>query len=188
MIPVSSICRLLKANNRQTNEQALNPDPDDPPNLDPEDAALLLDPSSSPSTPYTNGSQSNPSTPLPTHVPWLRKTEYISREVVQRSSPAQEPRYFHTQAIDVSPAAQLQTIEASFAACNSSATSNDIDLSALKHPNKPHVTAVESYEVFPDAEIWANAYDLFRFSERPGERAVDVRAPLSTLSHTHAHL
>jgi len=37
------------------------------------------------------------------------------------------------------------------------------------------VTAVESYEIFPDADIWANAYDLFRFSERPGERNVEVR-------------
>jgi RNA polymerase II-associated factor 1 len=29
--------------------------------------------------------------------------------------------------------------------------------------------------VLPDAEIWPNQYDLFRFSERPGERPVDVR-------------
>ena len=31
--------------------------------------------------------------------------------------------------------------------------------------------------MLPDAEIWANAYDLFRFSERPGERPVDMEDP-----------
>lgn len=74
--------------------------------------------------------------------------------------------------IDVSRSAQIRDIEASFAAAT-----DDFDLATLKHPNKPGVTAVESYEVLPDANIWANAYDLFRFSERPGDkpRPPDVR-------------
>jgi RNA polymerase II-associated factor 1 len=75
------------------------------------------------------------------------------------------------QHIDISRPAQLRDIEASFAACNDP---SQFDLSALRHPNKPNVTAIESYEIYPDADIWANAYDLFRFSERPGERPVDV--------------
>jgi RNA polymerase II-associated factor 1 len=75
------------------------------------------------------------------------------------------------QPIDVSHDAQLRTIEAGFAACTS------LDLTTLSHPNKTGVTAVESYEVLPDADIWANAYDLFRFSERPGERPVDTEDP-----------
>lgn len=66
--------------------------------------------------------------------------------------------------IDISHAAQIRGIEASFAALQTS------DLSTLKHPNKPHLTAVDSYDLLPDADIWANAYDLFRFSERPGDR------------------
>jgi RNA polymerase II-associated factor 1 len=78
--------------------------------------------------------------------------------------------------IDVSHAAQIRDIEASFAACNDS-----FSLSSLRHPNKPKVTAVETHEIFPDADIWANAYDLFRFSERPGERQVDVRTGLVSL-------
>ena len=72
--------------------------------------------------------------------------------------------------IDVSRNAQLRDIDASFAASNDHFSIDD-----LRHPNKPNVTAVESYSVLPDADIWANQYDLFRFSERPGERAVDVR-------------
>ena len=71
-------------------------------------------------------------------------------------------------AVDVSRSAQIRDIEASFNATES------FSLSTLRHPNKPDVTAVDSYDVFPDAEIWANAYDLFRFSERPGERPPDV--------------
>lgn len=71
--------------------------------------------------------------------------------------------------MDVSRSAQIRDIEASFAAVE------DFDLSQLRHPNKPKITAVDSYEILPDASIWANAYDLFRFSERPGDRAPDVR-------------
>lgn len=75
------------------------------------------------------------------------------------------------QHIDVSRSAQLRDIEASFSACNDAA---QFELSTLRHPNKHGVTAVESFEIFPDADIWANAYDLFRFSERPGDKAIDV--------------
>ncbi|KAF8885027.1 hypothetical protein BD779DRAFT_1787063 [Infundibulicybe gibba] len=51
--------------------------------------------------------------------------------------------------IDVSRSAQLRDIEASFPACN----------------------------VLPDADIWANQDDLFRFSKRSEERGVDVDGP-----------
>jgi RNA polymerase II-associated factor 1 len=172
--------------------QALNPDPDCLPRLDPMDAFLLADPSMTPAS-YTNGGHLNTGTssvtPSPAYVPWLRKTEYISREGVQRST-AQEP-YVHNAVdtiqrslishlitrkhiistpIDVSRSAQIRDIEASFDACNEGFSSL-----SLRHPNKPNVTVAESYEIFPDADIWPNAYDLFRFSERPGERLVDVR-------------
>lgn len=72
---------------------ALNPDAENLPLLDPKDRFLLGDPSAN-AAPYTNGgapaSGSGASTPLPAHVPWLRKTEYISREGVQRSSSTQD--------------------------------------------------------------------------------------------------
>ncbi|KAK2463597.1 hypothetical protein APHAL10511_004348 [Amanita phalloides] len=155
-------------------DSALNPDPENLPKLDPKDAFLLGDPSSS-ATPYVNG-QLGASTSITsmslTHVPWLRKTEYISREGVQRSTTVHETKLNVTPTIDVSRNAQLKDIEASFIACNET-----FDFSALRHPTKPDVTALESYEVLPDADIWANQYDLFRFSERPGERSVDVDDP-----------
>ncbi|KAI6101369.1 RNA polymerase II-associated [Pisolithus sp. B1] len=159
----------------EADESTLNPDPNNLPPLDPKDRFLLGDPSSS-SLPYTNGTPAptvGPSTPLPAHVPWLRKTEYLSREGVQRSQSVQEIKHL-PQTIDISRAAQLRDIEASFAACNEA---SQFCLSTLQHPNKPEVTAVESYEIFPDADIWANAYDLFKFSERPGDRPIDVEDP-----------
>ncbi|KAL0947891.1 hypothetical protein HGRIS_010526 [Hohenbuehelia grisea] len=151
-------------------DSALNPDPRNPPKLDPKDQFLLEDPSSS----FINGSgsASGSSTPLPAHVPWLRKTEYISRDSSSHRNISHEPKHVPAANIDVSRAAQLRDIEASFAACNDA-----FSLTSIKHPNKPNVTAVESYEIFPDADIWANAYDLFRFSERPGERGLDVEDP-----------
>lgn len=74
--------------------QGLNPDPHNLPQLDPRDTALLLDPSSSTGAYATNGisqagSSSHASTPLG-NVTWLRKTEYISREGVQRSGMAEQ--------------------------------------------------------------------------------------------------
>lgn len=70
---------------------------------------------------------------------------------------------------DVSHAAQIADIMASFPS-----TSEPINLQGLRHPNKPHLRAVESYDILPDTGIWANEYDLVKFSERPGERPLDV--------------
>ncbi|KAJ6484957.1 RNA polymerase II-associated protein [Mycena vulgaris] len=151
-------------------DKELNPSASDLPVLDPEDAELLAE-LAPPSATFNGQTASGPSTPLPIHVPWLRKTEYISREGVQRSG-GHEPKHIVSAPIDVSREAQLRDIEASFAACN-----DNFSLTTLRHPNKPGVRAVESYEVLPDNDIWANQYDLFRFSERPGERGVEVDDP-----------
>ncbi|KAG6897823.1 hypothetical protein C0992_010627 [Termitomyces sp. T32_za158] len=147
-------------------DSELNPDPQNLPPLDPKDAFLLGD--FTQSGPYANGSSGSTSL---ANVPWLRKTEYISRESSQRSS-GQEQKQAQATVIDISRAAQLRDIEASFAACN-----DTFSLEDLRHPNKPGVTAVESYEILPDADIWSNQYDLFRFSERPGDKALGVDDP-----------
>lgn len=167
---------------------ALNPDPHNLPKLDQKDEFLTYDSGSS--STYMNGNHTGSSTPsaVPAlgQVAWLRKTEYTS-DRVQRSS-TNEPcvisfflgpyltgqnsrKHVALPPIDVSREAQLRDIEASFVECN-----ENFSLEELRHPNKPNVTAVESYEILPDSEIWANQYDLFRFAERPGERAADVCA------------
>ncbi|KIJ55625.1 hypothetical protein M422DRAFT_57956 [Sphaerobolus stellatus SS14] len=151
---------------------ALNPSGLNKPELDPEDQFLVSDMYSMPGQ-STNGQPGTPSatTSSTAYVPWLRKTEYITREGSQRIS-AQDLKHIEDAAIDVSRAAQIRDIEATFPYEN-----QPIDLIKLKHPNKPNVVAVESYDILPDAEIWANAYDLFKFSERPGERPADLEDP-----------
>ena len=170
---------------------ALNPDPLNLPTLDPEDEFLLDEPIAPTPHPngHANGAGSGATTPSVStpQVAWLRRTEYISRASTQRAAEAYVyisrntlsryltslPTYRKIVAdapIDVSVPAQIRDIEATFPR-----TLDEIDLSTLRHPNKPNVTAVESFEIFPDAEIWANEYDLFRFSERPGDRPLDVR-------------
>ena len=157
----------------------LNPDPNNLPELDPKDEFLLLDLNTS-SAAYGATGAGTASAALQ-NVSWLRKSDNRDRQGPTRVTAPQEQyvsivlyvssTYSIIRAlvpevtIDVSHAAQINDIEASFKALE------NFDLSTLKHPNKRNVTAVESYEVLPDADIWANAYDLFRFSERPGDRA-----------------
>ncbi|KAI0729971.1 RNA polymerase II-associated [Fomitopsis betulina] len=152
----------------------LNPTEDTAPRPDPKDLFLLADPSAGSFMSNGAGPSNLTSTPTPTalpHVTWLRRTEYLTREASSRPTAPQEAKHNTSAVVDVSRSAQIRDIEASFNATESSA------LSTLKHPNKPGVTAVDSYDIFPDAEIWANAYDLFRFSERPGERPSEVDDP-----------
>ena len=59
---------------------ALNPDPQNPPLLDPKDQALLLDPAGS-ALDFGRHHGSGGGTPaIAANVSWLRKTEYISRD------------------------------------------------------------------------------------------------------------
>ncbi|KDQ13008.1 hypothetical protein BOTBODRAFT_175885 [Botryobasidium botryosum FD-172 SS1] len=151
------------------NDPGLNPDPHTLPELDPKDEYLVAE-----LGPYSNGLSTSSSfngppstaTSSTVNVSWLRKTEYISREGTQRAANISEKPAYDAP-IDVSRTAQIRDIEASFDACQS------LDLSKLKHPSNPRLTAVEVFDILPDAEIWANEYDLFKFAERPGERLLD---------------
>jgi RNA polymerase II-associated factor 1 len=161
-------------------DHALNPDPRSPPILDPKDQALLLDPAGGPADfgRHHSGANHNHSSGTPPvaahHVSWLRKTEYISRDSSSPSMRAASTADLTSlnDAVDVSREAQLASIDSSFGAARASD-----DLNALRHPTKPRLRAVATYEVLPDADVWANAYDLFRFSERPGERGPELDDP-----------
>ncbi|KAI0035318.1 RNA polymerase II-associated [Vararia minispora EC-137] len=152
-------------------DAALNPDSQHRPVLDPRDQALLLDPSSSSS--HTNGDAPRPSLrgvpATPSNVTWLRKTEYLSRDTaaLSRTPTAEAP--LRDERPDVSRDAQLRSIATSFTHANDA-----FDLSTLRHPTKRGVHAEASFEILPDVSIWANEYDLFRFSERPGERGPEM--------------
>ena len=71
MIQVSRRCDERLALNRTE----LNPDPNNLPVLDPKDALLVAESSTS-----VNGLKASSSSSNVHNVPWLRKTEYISRE------------------------------------------------------------------------------------------------------------
>ena len=72
--------------------------------------------------------------------------------------------------MDVLHEVQLTSIESSFAVAHSTD-----ELSTLQHLTKPCLRAVTTYEILLDVDVWANTYDLFRFSERPGECRPGVR-------------
>jgi len=147
-------------------DSELNPDPKNLPPLDPKDAYLIAESSAA-----VNGLKASSSSSNIHHVPWLRKTEYISRETT-RPVHTPELKMHAAVSVDISPEAQISNIEKSFKKVN-----EDFDLSKLDYPGKPHLKAVDSWEVFPDADIWANAYDLFKFSERPGDRPIEQEDP-----------
>ncbi|KAJ2664183.1 hypothetical protein IWW48_000952 [Coemansia sp. RSA 1200] len=66
---------------------------------------------------------------------------------------------------DHSVEGQLRTIEESFACFSKYDTSSpdgyQAHLRDLKHPTDPKLHAVESYELFPDADLWPNVYTAF---------------------------
>ncbi|KZV91509.1 hypothetical protein EXIGLDRAFT_648223 [Exidia glandulosa HHB12029] len=155
----------------------LNPKDDALPDLDPRDAFMLSDTlvAETPSNGHASGAHtpvasvptSMPGTPAPTPA-WLRKTEYLSRDSAARQHFFLPDDKEDVGPVDVSREAQIRDIESTFPS-----STKPIDLSTLKHPTKPGLTAVAVYDAFPDTELWANEYDLFKFAERPGERPAD---------------
>ncbi|KAG8950175.1 hypothetical protein FRC03_012955 [Tulasnella sp. 419] len=149
--------------NGSTGDSALNPSYKDAPPTDPRDLFMLEG--------FVGTSAGGSNSGI--NVSWLRKTEYISRDPGIRHGGPQEIKAPIDVPIDVSRASQLRSIEDSFP----SSTEENIDLSTLRHPTKKDVTAVETFEVLPDSDLWANSYDIFRFAERPGERSLDRPDP-----------
>ncbi|KAK0552977.1 hypothetical protein OC846_002700 [Tilletia horrida] len=102
-------------------------------------------------------------------VTWLRRTEYLSAEAKRQR--AQEIKQRVQPEVDVSRGAQVKAIAQSFAAVRNAPGGRGpsaAPLSSLKHPNKPGVHAVESFDVLPDPETWATEYQLVRFLDWPG--------------------
>lgn len=110
------------------------------PELDPRDLVLLKEPQST-------GNKSQPG------VAFLRRTEYISSEVsggrkLETLSASQ--RRLAQKTLEESfqdPESQLRAVEATFEAANT-------DIKTLKHPKKPHLTAVESFPILPNSQIF----------------------------------
>ncbi|GJN90224.1 hypothetical protein Rhopal_003223-T1 [Rhodotorula paludigena] len=103
-------------------------------------------------------------------VSWLRKTEYLSSEAggsrqalgQLNGTPKREQAALNPLDRDGRAAA----ISATFDAAHT-------PLSELRHPTKKHLTAVESFDLLPDADLWANEFDLVRFGEDPSSQGMN---------------
>ncbi|KAG8836520.1 hypothetical protein FRC18_011197 [Serendipita sp. 400] len=141
----------------------LNPDPNNPPPVDPKDEFLLEGLSM-----QSQGGTSSQAA----QFSWLRRTEYVTaKDGASRMQILTRDEEDATLA-DVSREAQIQAIEATFPA-----SYRGIEKTTLRHPTNPKRRAVECYELFPDPETFPTLADVFRFPERPGDRSTTQDDP-----------
>lgn len=106
--------------------------------LDPKDRVLMKEPAGS-----TGLSKAQPA------VSFLRRTEYISSEIIKQKSftDYKSAALKHREEQEkVNPEDQLRAVEATFDAANE-------DIGTLKHPTKKSVHAVDSWSVLPDSKM-----------------------------------
>ena len=48
------------------------------------------------------------------------------------------------------------------------------ELSDIRHPSKKNLRAVDTFEVLPDFETWANDYFIMRFADDPSDKPIPV--------------
>ncbi|TNY18632.1 RNA polymerase II-associated protein [Rhodotorula diobovata] len=157
------------------NRSAIAPPKDAPlpPQAD-EDAFLFEDPI--PRNAAAAGPGAMPGTPARANVTdvskkvdvsWLRKTEYLSSEAGPSRQAMQQlngtPKKAHAVIDPLDREGRAAAVAATFAAANA-------PLSELRHPTKAGVTAVEAFDILPDADLWANELDLVRFGEDPAKQ------------------
>ncbi|CAD6913883.1 unnamed protein product [Tilletia controversa] len=103
-------------------------------------------------------------------VTWLRRTEYLSAEAKRQR--AQEIKQRVQEHVDISREAQIKAIAQTFKAVHSAPGGNNstqtAPITALRHPTKPGVHAVEAFDVLPDPETWATEFQIVRFLDWPG--------------------
>ena len=65
--------------------------------------------------------------------------------------------------MDASEAAQLMTIDKTFSDLSTQ------PFKEMKHPDtkKRNLRVVETYDIFPDEDVWSNQYAIVRYPERP---------------------
>ncbi|KAK9895548.1 hypothetical protein P389DRAFT_197604 [Cystobasidium minutum MCA 4210] len=110
---------------------------------------------------------------------WIKRSEYaiqsdannaLKKEAMVREMAAQRA----AQPVVQTPEERLNAILNTFPAL-------DVPLSDVKHPTKPHLQAVESSDILPDQDLWANQYALFKFADNPNER-VQGNQPVASSS------
>ncbi|KAH9451909.1 hypothetical protein MJO28_013650 [Puccinia striiformis f. sp. tritici] len=170
--------------------------------LDPEDLALLAEPPPAPgsSISITNGSSQNQtltvqgashpsasgsgsSIPSSVHIPdrrktevsWLRRTEYFN-DVQHKSRDSINNQKSRAQ-VPVLPKTKTERLAEIHSTFDAIANA---PIQTLKHPTKPHLKAVEAFDLLPNESNWANTYDFYRFQENPTDRP-DQSSSMSNL-------
>jgi RNA polymerase II-associated factor 1 len=105
-------------------------------------------------------------------VSWLRRTEYLSSEAGNKVTAPLAA----SKAANEEPEEEM-TRERRILGIQATFNTVKEDLAVLKHPTKPHLKAVEAFELLPDEELYANTMSLVRFGEDPGEGRVRLMSP-----------
>ncbi|KAJ3336521.1 hypothetical protein HDU93_002660 [Gonapodya sp. JEL0774] len=143
------------------------PKPQRPDDLDPKDAALLVNPDqiAAAPTPITTGSAvvkpaGTAAVVRPSNVTWLRKTQYISADASKHLGVKERQVEHGLEPIapteELPPEELLARVRASVERSFDSVKTTD--LSRLRHPSKPELRAMEAYPLVPDFENWAGEY------------------------------
>ncbi|POW14460.1 hypothetical protein PSTT_02919 [Puccinia striiformis] len=133
--------------------------------LDPEDLALLAEPPPAPGS----------SISITNEVSWLRRTEYFN-DVQHKSRDSINNQKSRAQ-VPVLPKTKTERLAEIHSTFDAIANA---PIQTLKHPTKPHLKAVEAFDLLPNESNWANTYDFYRFQENPTDRP-DQSSSMSNL-------
>ncbi|TIA89946.1 hypothetical protein E3P99_01844 [Wallemia hederae] len=152
----------------------LNPEADA--ELDSEDLALLIDPSdvTTRGTALNSGSSTPDRSSQASNKAWLYKSKYSN------ASDPKEKRINYSKAaltrkqsqdvkvFDDTPEGRAQEIESTFI------RDQNEQLDDIRHPQKKHLKAVDTFDFLPDFETFANNYFLMRFADDPSDRSTST--------------
>lgn len=94
-----------------------------------------------------------------------------SRELILVPSLSLDSRKRPTVSIDTSLEAHISRIQSTFEKAST-------PLSSLRHPTKPNLRAIDSYQVLPDRDTWSTSYQILKFVDWPGRTSQKDGKPL----------
>ncbi|TIC32167.1 hypothetical protein E3Q11_00338 [Wallemia mellicola] len=161
-------------------EDQLELNPKEEVELDDEDLDLLVDPSQISNQRSAN--TSGASTPIDrtsnsSNTAWLYKSKYSNntdlneKRITHNRAALNRLKSQEVKVFDDSPEGRAQEIESTFRFEPTSVHQlDDKELSEIKHPQKKHLKAVDTYDFLPDFETFANDYFIMRFADDPSDR------------------
>jgi len=94
-------------------------------------------------------------------VPWLKKTQYISgfsaEEFLSKKQDDKKKENESSHPEEMARADQIKVIEDTFESIRQ----------APRHPTKPNLEAVSTFDIFPNFDVWPNQYNQVQFDGDP---------------------